>query len=531
MNKGKVNIAVIGAGYWGKNLVRVFSQLGALDTVCDINVKVQKEVKKAYPHVKCISSYSEVIHDNTINAVVISTPVESHYHLVREALRAGKDVFVEKPLAMTVQDGTELTELARARNKILMVGHLLEYHPGIFKLKELIDKGELGKIQYIYSNRLNLGKIRREENILWSFAPHDISVVLSLLNEMPECVSACGGNYLHQDIADVTVSNFNFKSGIKGHIFVSWLHPYKEQKLIVVGEKKMAVFDDVAKVDKLLLYSHKIGWIDQIPVVKKKSAEKVKISNFEPLLLEAKHFLQCITKRQIPKTDGQSALRVLKVLEACQMSLEKNGESVILHSSVKGVLPKQKFYAHPTSIVDDLCTVGKRTEIWHYSHVMPGAKIGRNCILGQNVFVGSKAEIGNYVKVQNNVSIYDGVRLEDGVFCGPSVTFTNVVNPRSHISRKNEFKETCVKKGATLGANATIICGTSIGEFAFIGAGAVVTKDVPSYALVYGNPGRLKGWMCRCGTKLHFKNSKAQCIACGDRYMMHNNCVKHQGRK
>ena len=183
-------------------------------------------------------------------------------------------------------------------------------------------------------------------------------------------------------------------------------------------------------------------------------------------------------------------------------------------------------YIHPTATVEEPCEIGKGTKIWHYSHIMKGAKIGENCQLGQNVFIDSMAEIGNGVKIQNNVSVYNCVKLEDDVFCGPSMVFTNVINPRSPISRKSEFKETLVKKGATLGANSTILCGITIGEYAFIGAGAVVTKDVPSYALVYGNPARFNGWMCECGVKLQIKNCKGICKFCGKRYSKNSSGLK-----
>jgi UDP-2-acetamido-3-amino-2,3-dideoxy-glucuronate N-acetyltransferase len=239
--------------------------------------------------------------------------------MVREALHAGKDVFVEKPLCLSVDQGKTLVELARERGRILMVGHLLWYHPAILKLKELIDTGELGRIQYIYSNRLNLGKIRREENILWSFAPHDISVILGLLGEMPTSVLAQGGNYLHEQIADTTVTLLSFPSGVKAHIFVSWLHPFKEQKLIVVGDQKMAVFDDMEKKDKLLLYSHSIKWKSQIPVANRAEAQPVEVGTEEPLREECAHFLDSIRTRRRPRTDGEEGLRVLSVLQQCSM--------------------------------------------------------------------------------------------------------------------------------------------------------------------------------------------------------------------
>lgn len=526
MDKNKIRLAVIGCGYWGKNLVRVFSQLGVLDTICDSDAASLEKAKKEYPGTKITLSYADIMKDKGIKAVVIAAPAETHYQLVKESLCADKDVFVEKPLALNIENGKELAEIAKKKKKILMVGHLLEYHPAVAKLKEFVERGELGRIQYIYSNRLNLGKIRREENILWSFAPHDISVILLLLNEMPTVVSSYGGNYLHRDIADVTMSNLSFSSGVKGHIFVSWLHPYKEQKLIVVGDKKMAVFDDVAEKNKLLLFNHKINWIDRIPVPKKENAESVEVQMEEPLLVECKHFLHCLEVRETPKTDADSALRVLQVLQACQTSLERNGAMITLNETTDNPSSSAAFYIHPTSLVEQPCQIGDGTKIWHYSHIMKGAKIGKNCRVGQNVFIGSKAELANNVKVQNNVSIYDCVILEEDVFCGPSVVFTNVINPRSHIERKNEYKKTVVKKGASLGANATIVCGNSIGEYAFVGAGAVVTKNVPAYGLVYGNPARLMGWMCKCGIKLDFHNDKVTCPACGEKYIINNGFVE-----
>lgn len=507
-----MKIAVIGAGYWGKNLVRAFSELGALDTVCDINAGRLEEIKKDYKATRLSSSHEEVLSDDSITAVAISTPAVTHHQLAKEAILAGKDVFVEKPLSLTMEEGKELVALAEDRKRILMVGHLLEYHPGIIKLKELIDKGELGKINYIYSNRLNFGKVRREENILWSFAPHDISVTLLLLGEMPSSVSAHGGSYLNKNVVDVTVSCLEFKSGVKGHIFVSWLHPYKEHKLVVVGDRRMAMFDDVEKKDKLFLYNYNIRWANGVPIHTKEEASAVAFSDAEPLAEECKHFLRCVRTREKPKTDGDNGLKVLKVLQTCQRSLERKGEVVKLDSIGAGL---KSYYVHPTATVEEPCEIGEGTKIWHYSHIMKGAKIGKNCQIGQGVFVGSGAEVGNGVKIQNNVSVYDRVRLEDDVFCGPSTVFTNVINPRSHVPRKDEFKATLVKKGVTLGANSTIICGTTIGEYAFIGAGAVVTKDVPAHALVYGNPARLNGWMCECGTKLLVKGRNGACGMCG----------------
>jgi UDP-2-acetamido-3-amino-2,3-dideoxy-glucuronate N-acetyltransferase len=385
-------------------------------------------------------------------------------------------------------------------------------------LKELVDNGELGRIQYIYSNRLNLGKIRREENILWSFAPHDISVILGLLEDMPDAVHAQGGNYLHQRIADVTVSLLSFSSGVKAHVFVSWLHPFKEQKLIVVGDRKMAVFDDLEKHDKLILYPHSIEWKHQQPVPHKGEGQPVPFQATEPLRAECEHFLESVRTRRQPRTDGREGLRVLKVLQQCQGALDVRS-FLSPPVEVPSPAPSQPpYFAHASAFVDEGVEIGEGSSIWHVSHVLKGSKIGRHCKIGQNVVIGPNAVVGDRVKIQNNVSVYEGVTLEDGVFCGPSMVFTNVFNPRSEIPRMNELRNTVVRQGATLGANCTIVCGHTIGRYAFVGAGAVVTRDVPDYALVIGSPARITGWMCECGVKLKIKGAKLDCPTCGRQY-------------
>jgi UDP-2-acetamido-3-amino-2,3-dideoxy-glucuronate N-acetyltransferase len=287
----------------------------------------------------------------------------------------------------------------------------------------------------------------------------------------------------------------------------------------------MAVFNDVELKDKLLLYPHRIEWKDHIPVPDKKEAEKVPLDKQEPLREECLHFVDCVIRRLKPRTDGEEALRVLKVLQACQASLEQKGKVVSLKEQGRDPSATGAF-VHETAIVDPGCEVGKGTRIWHFTHVIKGSRIGEDCNIGQNVVIGPEVTIGNRVKIQNNVSVYDGVTLEDGVFCGPSMVFTNVYNPRSYIPRKNELRPTRVKEGATLGANCTIVCGHAIGRFAFVAAGAVVTKDVPDYALMAGNPAMLKGWMCRCGVRLHFEEDHAACDVCGASYSMGQSGVR-----
>ncbi|MDP2528927.1 MAG: Gfo/Idh/MocA family oxidoreductase, partial [Candidatus Palauibacterales bacterium] len=321
-------VVVVGAGYWGKNLVRNFDGLGALSGVCEEDPERRSEFAGKYPDAAMYASFDEVLASGEVSAVSIATPAETHGPLVRRALEADLDVLVEKPLCLSVTEGEALVALARERGRVLMVGHLLWYHPAVLRLRELVEAGELGRIEYIYSNRLNLGKIRREENILWSFAPHDISVILGLLDEAPVDVSAHGAAYLHERIADVTVSHLAFADGVRSHIFVSWLHPFKEQKLVVVGDRKMAVFNDVLPDDKLVLYPHNIVWKNHVPVAEKAEGEPVALEGGEPLRAECEHFLHCVETRETPRTDGQEGLRVLRVLDACERSLREGAAAV-----------------------------------------------------------------------------------------------------------------------------------------------------------------------------------------------------------
>ncbi len=514
------HIAVVGCGQWGKNLVRNLAELGVLRLACDADSTRLAALRERLQDVKLTTSFAEVVKDDDVAGVVIATPASSHYALAKEALLAGKDVFVEKPLALKVSEGRDLVELAEKKSRILMVGHLLRYHPAVVKLKALIDEGKLGRLYYMYSNRLNLGRFRIEENILWSFAPHDISAVLYLLGESPIQVSAHGGSYLNHGIPDVTVTTMEFRSGVKGHIFVSWLHPYKEQKLIVVGDRRMVVFDDMEPERKLVLLNQTVEWVERLPVPRMEEAEPVPFSKEEPLRAECKHFIECIQTRRQPDTDGEEGVRVLEILEACQESLDRKAIVVAMPK------PSPKtYFAHETAVIDEPCEIGDRTRIWHFSHIMKNAKVGQRCSIGQNVFIASDVVVGDNVKIQNNVSLYTGVILEDDVFCGPSMVFTNVINPRSHIERKDEYQQTLVRKGASLGANCTIVCGCTIGRYAFIGAGAVVAKDVPDYALVVGVPGRIAGWMCQCGIRLAFgpadepEVERAQCQSCNVCYV------------
>ena len=244
------------------------------------------------------------------------------------ALRGGKHVYVEKPLALFWQDGMEMVETARQCGRILMVGHLLRYHPAVLKVQELVSDPSFGRVEYIYSNRLAMGKIRREENALWSFAPHDISVILALMGRLPIQVIATGGAYLQPNIADVTVSNLLFDHGARSHIFVSWLHPYKEQRLVVIGSRKMVVFEDTRPDHKLILYDKQIEWKNGVIEGARSQGLPVPFDAEEPLRRECQHFIDCVAEGRKPLTPGEEGVQVLQVLQACQRSLEMNGQPV-----------------------------------------------------------------------------------------------------------------------------------------------------------------------------------------------------------
>jgi UDP-2-acetamido-3-amino-2,3-dideoxy-glucuronate N-acetyltransferase len=503
--KSSGQIALIGAGYWGRNLARNFNQLQTLHTICDSNEPILSSYGPEYARVSKTPDIAAVLADPAITRVAIAAPAALHYQLVKASLEAGKDVFVEKPLALDAREGMDLVQLAQKHERILMVGHLLQYHPCIQKIREKLSEGAFGQLFYVTSNRLNLGKIRREENALWSFAPHDISVILSLAGaELPEQVRCTGEAFLTRGTADTTLTSLRFSNGVRAHVYVSWLNPFKEQKLTVVGSKAMAVFDDTRPwPEKLIWYQNYLTWQEgRIPTPAGSKGEPLVVEEAEPLLQECRHFLHCCDTRSQPRTNGAEGVRVLQVLQAAQASLEKDGDAIRPTAHVESAKRKPEFFVHPTAFVDEPCEIGKGTKIWHFGHVNKDARIGERCVLGQNVFVAGGAAIGSNVKIQNNVSIYAGVTIEDDVFLGPSCVLTNVSNPRSQVNRQELYEKTLIRRGATIGANATIVCGVTVGQYAFVAAGAVVTSNIPDYAFVAGVPARPVGWMSRHGHKL-----------------------------
>lgn len=501
------HLALIGAGKWGKNLARNFYELGVLHTICDDETVLEK-YKELYPSVSLRTNYQEVLDDPEIHQTALATPAKCHFSHAKNALLSGKDVYVEKPLCLNSREGEELVSLAKKEKRILMIGHLLQYHPYIRKLQETVKNGKIGKLQYISSHRLNLGCIRKEENVLWSFAPHDISVILSLCGKrLPKTIHCTGASYVSQNIYDVSMMNMRFDEDVHAHIYVNWLNPFKEQKLTVVGSSGMLVFDDTEIWErKLFLRQDYLSWeTDSTPVAHKKPGKYITVPQGEPLYEECLHFIQCCAEKKEARTNGDEGLRVLQVLEAAQNSLDEGGKNKILSPHHT----ESNYFSHSSSFVEPSAKIGKGSKIWHFSHIMKNAEIGKFCNIGQNVLISPGVVLGRNVKVQNNVSIYAGVICEDNVFLGPSMVFTNIRNPRSDVNRRGQYKKTILRRGCTVGANATIVCDIELGEYCFVAAGAVVTKNVKPYAIVAGNPARQIGWMSRHGERLNLPLSIA----------------------
>ena len=508
-------VAVVGCGYWGRNLVRAFHGLDALRFVVDTDPAAAEAMSRTYgvPAV----SLDDALDDPMVDGLVVAVPAARHVAVASRCLEAGKHVLVEKPLALRLEEAEALSAVAEKDDRVLMVGHVLRYHPAFLRLEAMVRTGQLGPVRYLYANRLNIGRIRREEDILWSFAPHDVSMILGLVGAHPTSVWADGAAFLNQGVADVTTTHLRFPGGEQAHVFVSWLHPFKEQKLVVVGETAMAVFDDGQPwATKLQLFHHTVDWRQGIPEAIRSDAEPVALEPAEPLSEECRHFLDCIASGESPRTDGWEGVAVLRVLEEAARSLADEVEGAEVEHAAGDAAPPGVF-VHPSAYVDRPCEIGEGTRVWHFSHLLAGTRVGRDCTIGQNVMIGPDVTVGDRCKIQNNVSLYQGVTLEDEVFCGPSCVFTNVTHPRAGIDRRDELRPTVVGRGATIGANATIVCGHRIGPWALVAAGAVVAADVPAHALVAGVPARRIGWVGHAGERL---DDNLVCPRTGRRYAL-----------
>lgn len=483
-----IKAALVTCGLWehgleGRELARALSEMGSLATVCALPGDMEGEAANAYG-VSNLTSFSDILDDPAATAVLIAAPTSLGTRLCRSALAAGKDVLILPPMALTAEDANSLTRMAAEQQRILMVGHMRRHDAAFLALHDLVSRGELGRVRYITIRRMGDAPKDSGAPDLQSFISHDISIVLALAGTPPQRVETHVSEPSGGTAVNVATTHLFFADGLRAEICLARHYPWKESNLVVIGDRCIAVLDDTKPADcRLMIYDRATNRWDGRPIA---------VEAGTPLRMALEHFLYCCRTRTSPLTDGAEGERVLTVLlsdrtvPAAPALVERFPNALI----------------HPTAEVDNDVAIGDRTRIWHFSHILRGTRIGADCSFGQNCCIGANVTIGNGCRIQNNVSIYDGATLEDDVFCGPSCVFTNVLTPRAFISRKNEFLPTLVRRGASIGANATVVCGTTLGRYCLIGAGAVVTRDVPDYALMVGNPARRIGWVSETGDRL-----------------------------
>jgi len=481
-----INIAIIGCGYWGSNLIRVFAQSEQINlhTCCDLDESKLKKVKMIYPYINITSNYQEVITNPEIHAVIIATPVFSHYKLAKLALLANKHVLVEKPLTYTCKESQELIELANQKNKILMVDHTFEYEPAIRKIKKIIESKELGEIYYINANWLNLGKLQPDVNVVFDLATHIFSIINYITGKEPLNIKATGETYISNNkLEEMANLIIKYPNKIIANINVSWLEPYKVRKLTLVSSKKMLVFDLLNPQEQLKIFDKGVDVNHLENTISYRSGDvySPNIEPIEPLKEMANHFISCIKENKKPLTSGENGLIVVKLLEAAAQSLKNKGIEIKLNEKNSNIsLGNNSRIFQPTLTNLYGCEIGDNTKIGAFVEIQKNAKIGNNC------------------KISSHSFICEGVTIEDDVFIGHGVRFINDKYPRATsggiLQTEEDWKviPTIVKKGASIGTNATILCGITIGENALVGAGSVVTRDVPPNSVVYGNPAKIK---------------------------------------
>jgi predicted dehydrogenase/acetyltransferase-like isoleucine patch superfamily enzyme len=515
----KLNIGVVGGGYWGPNLIRNFSQIPEcnIKICCDLDEQRLQRIRTLFPGIQTTRRLEHVLEDAALDGVAIATPVRTHAEIARQCLEGGKHVLVEKPLAASSLDCLALAQLAEKYRKVLMVGHTFEFAAAVNMAREIIASGELGEIHYISCVRVNLGLFQPDINVIWDLAPHDISILLYILQELPTSVSGQGKAHFRKDIEDVAVTTLNFPSGTIAFIHNSWLDPDKIRRITVVGSKKMLVYDDVSQNEKLKIYDKGV----EAPPYYSTYAEfhfsyrygdiySPRVPDYEPLRRECEHFLECIRSRRTPQCDGYSGLRIVTILEAANRSLRQGGSQQTIprdiffprtqdnehHPRTGPELHPGKNPVHSSKIAADV-KLGKKVRLHDFVNLY-GCEIGDYTKIGAFVEIQKGAIIGKCCKISSHTFICTGVTVEDEVFIGHNVTFINDVYPRAANKDgrlRTEADWTCVptrvKRGASIGSSATVLCGVAIGENAVVGAGSVVTKDVPANTVVAGNPARV----------------------------------------
>ena len=540
MSGDPVRVAQVGLGAWGQNLVRNLDVLGELTWICDDSDARRETFARRFPNAMPTNSYEELLADTDLEAVVIATPVPTHYALAKQALEAGKHVFVEKPPSMRAAEMEELVELSEARGKVLMPGHLLLYHPGVRKLKELVDTGDLGEVLCIYGNRQNLGTIRKDENALWSLGVHDVSVILHLADEEPSEVWARGNAFLNPGVEDVVFCFLRFPSGKIAHLHLSWLDPHKMRKLTVVGRDKMAVFDDMELERKVTIYEK---WPEQAGADLRRVADAHgrhpqpedphrRAAATRALALPAARARGLGrgrgARRARRRAGARAAPELARDMSGSTTSRSSGdrprrgstetavvypgtvlGEGVkVLEHAVVGkqpaLSPRSTAKREPLppvelgdgtivstgAVVFAGSTIGARVILGDQSCVRERVTVGDDVVLGRGSIIENDTTVGAMTKIQAEAYITAYSTLEEHVFIAPCVVTSND-NLMGRTERRHDLIEgPTIRRGARIGAGAVLCPAVEIGEEAFVGAGAVVTKDVPARTLVVGNPAR-----------------------------------------
>ena len=519
-----IRIGIIGFGYWGPHLFKYFSDI---EDVIITSVADKDKTKLGRLHkfgkfgMNFYSDPFDVIADKNTDAIVIATPSNYHYELAKAAIKEGKNVFVEKPMTTNSAEAEELVELSYSKGITFMVDHIICYDSAVEYMRNIIERAQLGRLYYSDSVRINLGMFRSDANVIWDLASHDISILDFLIPFDPVSVSVKGLSFIQN--VDVAYITLHYLENFTAHIHVSWLSPVKIRRFQISGSQRMITFNELDKDEKLKIYDKKIELerdpkeIQKIMVGYKMGNTIVPpLQNNDTLGKVCRHFIECINTNKQPITNAESGLRVVRILEACQKSLNSNGSEIDIYKNrftyTKPVtkdekiqkeryllLRGEKFHldtSEPTdihipqyNILIKQSKLGQGVSIWSNTNIY-NADIGDNTKIGAFTEIGQKVKIGKNVKIEAFVFIPEGVEIEDNVFIGPGVRFTNDKYPK--INGNFEIKKTIVRKGASIGAGSVIVCGVEIGEDSMIGAGSVVTNNVPKESVVYGEKAKVR---------------------------------------
>lgn len=531
-----VRLAVVGLGARGRATAEVARSAGVLAALCDVDPVVLVETARALGEVRVEADYLRLLQAGDVNAVALCTPPETWDGMVEAALRAGKDVYLDAPLVLPLAGGRALLDRVAEGRRVLMSGPVLRFAPVVEHLLAMVRAGRLGALRYVHGRHFKAVPTTAE-------APPDAGLSVTLTHLFAELVDVPPARVLTRATTwrsarhpDVTETLLDVPGGPRALLHAASADGFRPAfELEVVGDEGAARLwrDSDDRLHLTLTRTADEGDDEPADVPAPSTGSEARAASL-------RHFFEAVAARR-PSLQGPDGLLALwRLLSAAQRSLDAGAEVAFGEAAPSAPTPALPgptlapgVYLHPTVQMDGPCEIGEGTKIWHFSKLLGPLSIGRQCSFGQNVVIERHVTIGDNVKVQNNVSIYSGVILEDDVFCGPSMVFTNIGTPRSHYPRKGQYATTRVRRGASIGANATVVCGHTLGQYCFVGAGAVVTRDVPDFALVYGNPARVMGFACYCGARLPLgttpgEHQEATCPDCGRRYVRDGHAVVMQ---